>query len=306
VVDPLNLGARFATTRSEALELARLNAEAGGQAKATAAYRAALEYFGRAVELLGDEGWQTDYARTLELHQQAAQAACLCGQYDRLEALGARIRERAKTPLDLAPLDETEIKARTARGLLIPAIRHGLAALERFGVRLSEEPAEGESRNHLERTLGMLRRVGLEGILGLPEMTSAEQRACTAILSAIGEPAYAAAPGLFIAWASLMAELSLSNGSCSLSPFADAAFALALCATEEHVETGYQLAKVALRLLEQRRSEPLKCRLLNIFGCTIQPWKEHIRRCIPSPARLPWRRSPSTAATRSRPGWFAT
>lgn len=127
VVNQLNLGAKQISTRGEALELAQLNAEAGRQAKATAAHPAALEYFERAIELLGDSGWREHYSLALDVHLQAAEEASLSGRYDRMDALAAPVRREARSPLDQFPLDRTEIRALTARGMLLDAKRHASA-----------------------------------------------------------------------------------------------------------------------------------------------------------------------------------
>ncbi|MEJ2622250.1 MAG: PAS domain S-box protein [Candidatus Thiodiazotropha sp.] len=199
---------------------------------------------------------------------------------DRNHPSGAH--REAKSLLDEVRTYETEIRALTAQGKLRPAILHGLAVLERLGMHLPEEPSESELTEHMAATLALLQERTIEGLSDLPAMDSPEHLACTRILSELGEPAYAASPQFFLVWASLMSELSLRFGNCALSPFAYAAYALALCATGEQVETGSKLAKKAIAMLDRVGAQPLRCRLLNIYGCTIQPWTEHLRDTLPT------------------------
>ncbi len=183
--------------------------------------------------------------------------------------------------LDEIPTYKTGIRALTAQGKLLPAITLGLSVLERLGLPLPAEPAAQEVEEHMKTSLSLLLERPIEKLSSLPAMTSPEQLACISILSELGEPAYASSPQFFLVWAAVMAEISLRHGNCALSPFAYSAFALALCATA-HVETGSSLAKAAIALLEPLGAQSLRCRLLNIYGCTIQPWTEHLRDTLPT------------------------
>lgn len=277
MLNHLNLGCPLKATPEEASELAELNRQAGCKAMASAAFAAAMQYFETGLSLLEMGGWQDRYSFALTLHQAAAEAACLCGCYDRLKTLAEAVHLHAASLLDEIPAYETEIRALTAQGQLLPAIRHGLTVLERLGMHLSEQPEAAEVEEYLERTLALLGQRTIEELPNLPVMTDLDQLACIRILSALGEPAYAGSPQFFLVWASVMAELSLRYGNCALSPFAYSAYALALCASGREIEMGSRLAKASLALIEPLNARALRCRLLNIYGCTIQPWTKHLR-----------------------------
>ncbi|MDD2853818.1 MAG: ATP-binding protein, partial [Desulfuromonadaceae bacterium] len=155
-------------------------------------------------------------------------------------------------------------------------IRSGLRALERLGMCRPEETAAAEVTEAMARAFTLLQQRTIEELIDLPLMTSPEQLASLSLLSEIGEPAYAASPHFFLVWASSMAELSLRYGNSPLSPFAYAAHALALCATGE-IETGSRLSRAAISMIDTIEARSLRCRLLNIHGCTIQPWTEPLR-----------------------------
>ncbi|AEF99558.1 PAS domain S-box protein [Methylomonas methanica] len=280
LINHLNLGRPLHATREEKSELAELNRQAGCRAMASAAFAAAMQYFDTGLKLLEKGAWLNQYSLALTLHQEAAEAACLCGRYDRLNELAEAVHLQAASLLDEIPIYETEIRALTAQGQLLPSIRHGLIVLGRLGMPLSEEPTAAEVEEHLERTLNLLKRRTIEALPNLPVMTSLDQLACIRILSALGEPAYAGSPQFFLVWASEMAELSLRHGNSALSPFAYSAFALALCASGREIELGSRLARAALALIEALNARTLRCRLLNIYGCTIQPWTEHLSKTL--------------------------
>lgn len=277
IVNNLDLGAPAFATRAEAAELAELNLQAARKAKSNAAFAAAMEYTETGLRLLAEGSWSERYPLLLGLHREGAETASLIGRYERMKELAAVAHRQASTLLDEVPVYETEIRALTAQGELVSAIRLGLSVLERLGMHLPEEPTAAEVTGHLERTLGLLLGRTVEGLGRMAPMTQPELLACTRVLSELGEPAYAASPQFFLVWASLMAELSLRHGSCALSPFAYAAYALALCATGAHVELGTDLARAAIALLEPLHARSQRCRLLNIYGCTIQPWTQPLR-----------------------------
>jgi PAS domain S-box-containing protein len=279
-VNHLNIGAHLFASEAEKEELAEMNLQAGRKARARAAFAAAAQYFDCALGLLGEEAWRGRYPFVLALHQEAAEAAGLCGRYDRLAELAALTHRRAAQQLDEVPTYVTEIRALTAQGQLLPAVRLGLSVLQRLGAGLPEEPSDEEVGERLARTLSLLEERTIEGLSGLPPMTSLDHLASMRVLSELGEPAYAASPRFFLVWASLMAEISLQHGNCALSPFAYSAYALALCATGEHVETGARLAKAAIALLDPLGAWSQRCRLLNIHGCFIQQWTEPLRDAI--------------------------
>ena len=58
IVNQLNRGATLITLQREKLQLAELNMIAGRKAKASTAYKSALNYFAAGIELLGDDLWE--------------------------------------------------------------------------------------------------------------------------------------------------------------------------------------------------------------------------------------------------------
>ena len=281
IVNQLNKGRVSNVTPAERSQLAELNHQAGHKAKNSTAYAAALAYANIGVELLSEDSWTTQYQLSLGLYQDAAEACYLCGQYENM-AQHAQIAHRlAASVLDEVPVYETEIKALTVQAKLREAIRLGLYALERLGMSIPEQPSEEEVQRHFQKALNMLERQGIEHLLDLPLMTEPDKLASIQILSAIGEPAYAAVPGLFKVWASMMTQLSLQYGNTAIAPFAYAAYGLVLCASQVYIDIGYELTRKAISLLAPLNARSSTCRVLNIYGGTIQFWQEPLRNTIP-------------------------
>jgi len=255
---------------------ARANLEAGRKALRLGAWAQALVYFRTGMGFLGGDGWTLEYPLCLDLHEGAAASSLLAGETTFLETTLTSIHQRARGPLDRTRAWEIQMQHLTAQGLIMPAIRLGLGGLTELGLSLPEEPTGDEVGAFLESALAQIRSRDIETLAHLPEMTDALDLARIRLLAGIGEPAYAAAPPLFLVWASSYVQLALKGHHAVLSPFGFAAFALALCATGRDYELGYQLGSLAAKLAEGPAARASRCRVLNIFGGTIQMWKEDL------------------------------
>ena len=280
IVGQLNLGSLDAITAEKRYTYALLNVKAGHKSQANAAYGAAIEYYLHGIELLDASYWDASYELMLDLHSSLVEVAYMTGEYDLMERHAACVHRCAKTESDQSPIYETEIKALAAQAKLKEAIECGLQALNRLGMEVPAEPEWDWVWDRFGKALKTLNEVGFSGLKDLPEMTDPDAIARTRILSALGEPAYASAPGFFLLWASEYALISFSHRHAELSPFGYAAFALALCATVQHIETGYSLGRIAVDMVSAFEARASKCRVLNIWGGTVQIWKEPIRNAI--------------------------
>lgn len=85
IVTHLNLASALITDEQEKRELCRLNLEAGHRARQAASYPIAYSHFQRAIMLLGDQPWDTDYALALSAFSAAAEAAAFVGDHRALK-----------------------------------------------------------------------------------------------------------------------------------------------------------------------------------------------------------------------------
>lgn len=87
LVDHLNISLPLLTDASERREAVDLNVQAGLAAKVATAHETARRYFETAVELLGEEGFTTDFATCFLAHRERAQATFRSGELARADAL---------------------------------------------------------------------------------------------------------------------------------------------------------------------------------------------------------------------------
>jgi len=75
IVNQLNFATSLISDRSEKDELAEFNLIAGNKAKASVAFQPAFNYLQTGINLLGENCWLAQYNVSLQLHQEAAEAA---------------------------------------------------------------------------------------------------------------------------------------------------------------------------------------------------------------------------------------
>ena len=109
IVGHLNQGIELINQLSEREALAQLNLEAGGKARNSTAYAAAIVYLQTGIELLTANCWQSQYELTLNLYVAAAEAAYLNADLEGMEQMAAQVLQNAQTILDKIKIYEIQI-----------------------------------------------------------------------------------------------------------------------------------------------------------------------------------------------------
>ena len=141
VVNHLNLARSALSTDAEREELAILNLRAGCRAKASAAYEPALDYLALAHELLGPARFEKRYECALEVCQEAAEAAYLVLDFERMDGFLGEVLAHARTVLDQTKAIQVRIISEVSRNRPMAAVRCGLSFLGKLGVSVPLEPS---------------------------------------------------------------------------------------------------------------------------------------------------------------------
>jgi histidine kinase len=140
LVDHLSLGARLLQTRSERDELASLCLAAGRKARGATAFPAAREYLERGVELLGDDGWERDFALMFQFHRERIEVEFALGHLElAIEAFDV-VRRRSHTLHQLGDIYQLMIRIHLTADEVVEGLRLGREVLARFGLELPAEP----------------------------------------------------------------------------------------------------------------------------------------------------------------------
>jgi predicted ATPase/GAF domain-containing protein len=280
IVNHLNVGVELITPKEEREQLARLNLVAGKKAKAATAYTAAVEYFNVGKKLLTANSWENQYELTLRLHTEAAEAAYLCGDFDRMEELASVVESCAKMLLDKVKVYEVQIEACMAQNKLQEALNTGLQVLKLLGVEFPSEPNPSDIGQALGETAAILNEKRIEDLIELPQMREPYKLAAIRLLSSIFATAYLAAPALLPLTVCKQVQLSLQYGNASVSPFAYANYGFLLCGVVGDIDSGYQFGQLALSLVSKLNSQEIKAKTAFVVNFLIRHCKEHLRETL--------------------------
>ncbi|HEY9600818.1 MAG TPA: serine/threonine-protein kinase PknK, partial [Allocoleopsis sp.] len=264
IVNQLNMGVELIDSAIERDELAQLNLIAGRKAKTSTAYAAAVRYLTLGIELVTAKAWQEQYELILALHNEAAEAAFLHGDFIAMKQLAEVVLQRAKTLLDKVKIYQVKIQASMVQNQQLEAFNTGLTVLALLGIEFPHKVNQLDVELGLQETTSNLNGKRIEDLIDLPQMTAPDKLAAMKILSSIFSAAFQASPQLFPLIVCKQVNLSIQHGNTSLSAFAYSTYALILCGIVGDIESGYQFGKLALRLLERINAKDVKTRTMQI------------------------------------------
>ncbi len=281
IVNQLNAAIDGLTQQPERDELASLNFKAGRKAKASAAYEPALRYGAIGLSLLSPQSWQSQYQLMLSLHELAAEAACLIGEFEQTEELTDRVLQKAITILDKVKAYEIKIQAKMVNNQQLAAVQIGLQVLQQLDLIIPESPTLSDIQQAMGATGTQLASINIEDLIHLPLMTDASKLAAMRMLSSMAAPAFIAAPGLFPLIATSQVNLSLQFGNSADSAFGYAAYGLVLNGVFQDIEAGYRFGELALQLVDKLNGNELKSKVYCLVGFCTKYGKKHVRETLP-------------------------
>src|SRR5690606_29289954 len=97
IVNQLNQGSGLLTSPEEKIQLASLNSKAGDKAKDSASYASALQYLSKALTLLGDDPWASQFPLTMKIYDDLAICEFMNRNHKRAEQLFDLVISKAQT-----------------------------------------------------------------------------------------------------------------------------------------------------------------------------------------------------------------
>jgi PAS domain S-box-containing protein len=282
IVGHLNQGSELINQLSEREALAQLNLEAGGKARSSTAYAAAMVYLQTGIELLSANCWQSQYELTLNLYIAAAEAAYLNADLEGMEQMAAQVLQKAQTILDKVKIYEIQIVAHTVQSQMLEAMAVGRNALGQLGLEQPTNVDEALISKALQTLTSQLQSRQIEELVDLPMMTNPQTQAAMQLLGILPVAIFQGMPGLLPLLSSTMVSLSLQFGNAPASTVGYAIHGMVLCGFLGDVETGYGFGKLALNLLDRFNVQEFKSIILLMFGAGIQHHQEPILATIPT------------------------
>lgn len=274
LVNQWNLGADKISDKKEKLYLANLNLTAGHKAILSTAYPQALQYFEKGLNVLDENDWETQYNLLLQITTNAADAAYLSGQYDKVDHLVNTILKNSRSLIDSSKGYEINIKKLIAQNKPLEAVELGLNILKKFGIDLPLKPGKLQVTKDLLQTKFLLRNKSMDYFNSLPEMKDAEKNAAMRILSDISSASFFAVPSLVPLLVFKMVSLTVKYGLSRKSPFSFAAYGYILSVYLNEIEKGISFGEIALHLAKKINAEELIGSIMVTSNIFLNHWKK--------------------------------
>jgi len=283
IVNQLNFGISLITEQSEKDELAQLNLIAGKKAKVSAAYQPAFNYLQTGIKLIAEkDGKLMPNNLSLELHQEATEAAYFCGDFVQMEVLTSWVINHAKTVLDKVKVIEVNIWALIAQQKPLEALKIGGQFLQELGVKLPTNPNNLTLLRELLESKWALAGKRTEDLANLPLMRDPYKLAALRLLPTLMGSASMGMPQLMPIIAYKQVSLSVKYGNCAYSVPAYGMYGAILCGFLGEIEQGYQFGELALKLLEQSKNQQFKAKVIHPVHDMIKHWKAPLKQILPS------------------------
>lgn len=270
----LNRGQHLMKEANEKEALIRLNLQAAKKSLHLAAPESGYRYLQVGLSLLEQDSWQKQKEITRALHEYAATAAYLIGDFEGMEPLMRAGMDHADSVLDRMRIYEIQIQADIAQNKSLDAIALARKALKELELPFPIAFQHIDMEQAFVDTKALLANRTIEALAGLPEMNDPYSLAAMRILSLVGNATYFTMPEVYPLTVFYRVNLSIHHGNSPLSSVAYAAYGLFLCGSPHELEMGYQFGQLALRVLDRFPNNEFKARTLFIVNFFIRPWKE--------------------------------
>ena len=280
IVNQLDRGATLITLQKEKLQLAELNMIAGRKAKASTAYKSALNYFSAGIQLLGDDLSENRHDLAYQLRFESAESEYLSRNFDEALHQFDALLAHARTTLEKADIHRVVVDLYYTTGALDEAIARGQEALRLFGIDILSHPSHEKVAAEYEAIWRSLGHRPIEELIDLPLMTDPEIKAAMSILAVLFAPSIVTDRNLLLLCGCHMVSISIRFGNCDASVMAYGYLGMNLGPFFGDYRQGFRFGRLGYQLMEKRRLVAYKAKIEFIIGCFISFWVQPLNRGI--------------------------
>jgi len=280
IVNHLNIGMSLISEENETLKLAKLNLIAANKARAATAYEGSASYLDKALSLLTDKNWVTDYLVMLQLHHLLIEVEFLRNNPKRAENFSDIVLTKAKFNSDKIRVFELKAYFFSKIGEFDRGLDMVVDALKLIKYKLKRKPQKIDVIIKAIQTKLVLSRYSFEKILDLPLMVDKEKLDATKFYLLGGAPAYILGSNALPIVVFEACMLTVRYGISPYSSYAFAAYGLILCGALGDIDNGYRYGELSFQLLDIVKSKEMEPRINHVFFALIKHWKDSLRSCI--------------------------
>ena len=272
----VGIGGRGLADTAERVRFVEVLRRAARKAKAQASFLPALEYCRNALDLLGEQRWDTHFGLARELQLDAADAALLVGDVPTLHVLLDEAERVLQQPADRARLAYLRVKGRYAQNRLQAAMDTGLRALEELGEPLPHDAGKSRLGFELVRMKLTMRQWSNERLLGLPQCEDLRVIEIIRILAELRSISYIVRPNLFPLLVRKQLDLTLAHGHTPSSPVVLASYGLLLVIVGDHAGS-QRFGEAAVLLADRPQFRESRPQTLFLHLNFIRHWRHPLR-----------------------------
>ena len=281
IVNHWNIAIDLIDRSTERGQLAQLNYLAGHKAAAATAYEPALRYYKTGLSLLETHCWETQYSLSLKLHEGAAKAAFIHGDYSQMGQWSSIVLQRGRTILDKVKIYDVQVQAQMAQAKPTVAIQIALEALKLLDIILPDAPSPIDIENELQKTKALWENRDIASLAELPSVRLPEKKAAIIILSSIFAPSFIAKPSILPLIACQQIQLSIQFGNCEHSAFGYANYSAILSTLCHDLDASYQFGQLSIHLVEKLNAKEVRARTFNQAAIFSLHGKVHLQAAPP-------------------------
>jgi predicted ATPase/transcriptional regulator with GAF, ATPase, and Fis domain len=315
IANHLNIGRELIAADDERLDLARVNLAAGRHAKASAAFRAALDCLDAGLACCGSVQWESQYALLFPLHLERAECLYLAGDFQAAERALDDLLPLALPP-DVPGVHELRVTFYENRSRYGDAIAAGRDGLRLCGITLPV--AEDDIDRALESELAAIEHLRdnrtIASLVDLPLMASSETRTAMRLLTLMWAPVYISGnQPLTSLISAAMVRLSLQHGNTEDSAYGFVTHAITIGPVRRRYRDAYEWGELAVAVNERFADTKRRAKIHQQLHAHVKLWRQPFAACIPH-AREAARAGLEAgdfayagygAATESWPAWLA-
>ncbi|WP_418147532.1 AAA family ATPase [Variovorax paradoxus] len=258
----------------ERRRFARLNLEAGRQAKAATAHHSALGFFRAALDFLGEDDVSED---GLAARASCGEAEFMTGALEVAEARLAELEQVAGDGIFGADLARLRAALYTTLGRFDLALGVGLAFLRKSGIHVPMQPDDAAVDREYAQLQAWLERHGIEALRQLPVATDPLRRAITNIFADLIPPALYTDQNLVDLILLRMANLGIVHGHTDASADGYVCMTQVFGVRYGNYAAAREFGALALHLVDECGLVRYRGRVHMAFGTMIVPWTQPAR-----------------------------
>jgi predicted ATPase/DNA-binding CsgD family transcriptional regulator len=275
IMDHFSRSLELFSKPEERLMIARYGLMAGRKARNSAAYISALQYFRIGKSMLDDTSWDNEYSLTYDLYLEMAQAEFMSANVDAAEILFDTVIEKGESEVERATVYGLKVILYASVGEYDEAIKTGITALKKLGVKIPEHPTKLDYFRELLIYKWQMRNKKIEDLVNLPEINESKQRKITELLCRLSTVTMIYNPDLYYYTIIKSGNHAVCNGNSYMASVGYFGYSL----TEGCILGNYNLSSrysnVCIDLAERYGVSSAKCIIYFVVGAFITHWNKH-------------------------------